>query len=97
MIAPKGPGHTVRWEYQNGQVQALFAVEQVLPEMQDHWRWLTLKGLAERAGSRQTSKKQRLIYLENKRFVRRLSELVKSGFETLVEAGYQPELYFECL
>ena len=37
MIAPKGPGHTVRWEYQNGQgVPALFAVEQDFPATQDH-------------------------------------------------------------
>ena len=101
MIAPKGPGHTVRWEYQNGQrVPALFAVEQ---DSSGSARSLALaytKELEERELGflKQTlKKKQKLIYLANKRFCGGLSELVKSGFETLVEAGYQPELaYFEC-
>ena len=103
MIAPKGPGHTVRWEYQNGQgVPALFAVEQ------DHSgdaRALAMayaKGIGgTRAGILETNFKEETetdLFGEQAVLCGGLSELVKSGFETLVEAGYQPELaYFECL
>ena len=76
MIAPKGPGHTVRWEYQNGQgVPALFAVEQDSSGSARSLAMAYAKGIGgTRAG------------------------ILESGFETLVEAGYQPELaYFECL
>ena len=72
MIAPKGPGHTVRWEYQNGQgVPALFAVEQDSSGSARSLAWLTLKGLEERELGylKQISKKkQKLIYLANKPF-----------------------------
>ena len=72
MIAPKGPGHTVRWEYQNGQgFQHCLQLSRILPEVQDHWQWLTLKGLAERELEflkQILKKKQKLIYLANKRF-----------------------------
>ncbi|MDC3167935.1 ketol-acid reductoisomerase, partial [Prochlorococcus sp. AH-716-D22] len=103
MIAPKGPGHTVRWEYQNGQgVPALFAVEQ---DYSGNARSLAMsyaKGIGgTRAGILETNFKEETetdLFGEQAVLCGGLSELVKSGFETLVEAGYQPELaYFECL
>ena len=103
MIAPKGPGHTVRWEYQNGQgVPALFAVEQ---DSSGNARSLAMayaKGIGgTRAGILETNFKEETetdLFGEQAVLCGGLSELVKAGFETLVEAGYQPELaYFECL
>ncbi len=103
MIAPKGPGHTVRWEYQNGQgVPALFAIEQ---DASGHARALAMayaKGIGgTRAGILETNFKEETetdLFGEQAVLCGGLSELVKAGFETLVEAGYQPELaYFECL
>jgi len=103
MIDPKGPGHTVRWEYQNGQgVPALFAVEQ---DSSGNARSLAMayaKGIGgTRAGILETNFKEETetdLFGEQVVLCGGLSELVKSGFETLVEAGYQPELaYFECL
>ncbi len=103
MIAPKGPGHTVRWEYQNGQgVPALFAIEQ---DASGQARELTMayaKGIGStRAGILETNFKEETetdLFGEQAVLCGGLSELVKAGFETLVDAGYQPELaYFECL
>ncbi len=103
MIAPKGPGHTVRWEYQNGQgVPALFAVEQ---DHSGNARALAMayaKGIGgTRAGILETNFKEETetdLFGEQAVLCGGLSELVKAGFETLVDAGYQPELaYFECL
>ena len=103
MIAPKGPGHTVRWEYQNGQgVPALFAIEQ---DASGNARALAMayaKGIGgTRAGILETNFKEETetdLFGEQAVLCGGLSELVKAGFETLVEAGYQPELaYFECL
>ncbi|MCH1458165.1 MAG: ketol-acid reductoisomerase, partial [Synechococcus sp. MOX_bin73] len=103
MSAPKGPGHTVRWEYQNGQgVPALFAIEQ---DASGHARGLAMayaKGIGgTRAGILETNFKEETetdLFGEQAVLCGGLSELVKAGFETLVEAGYQPELaYFECM
>ncbi len=103
MIAPKGPGHTVRWEFQNGQgVPALFAIEQ---DASGHARELAMayaKGIGgTRAGILETNFKEETetdLFGEQAVLCGGLSALVKAGFETLVEAGYQPELaYFECL
>ena len=103
MIAPKGPGHTVRWEYQNGQgVPALFAIEQ---DASGNARGLAMayaKGIGgTRAGILETNFKEETetdLFGEQAVLCGGLSELVKAGFETLVEAGYQPELaYFECM
>lgn len=103
MIAPKGPGHTVRWEYQNGQgVPALFAIHQ---DASGNARGLAMayaKGVGgTRAGILETNFKEETetdLFGEQAVLCGGLSELVKAGFETLVEAGYQPELaYFECL
>jgi len=103
MIAPKGPGHTVRWEYQNGQgVPALFAVEQNSSGNARSLAMAYAKGIGgTRAGILETNFKEETetdLFGEQAVLCGGLSELVKSGFETLVEAGYQPELaYFECL
>ena len=103
MIAPKGPGHTVRWEYQNGQgVPALFAVEQDYSGIARSLAMAYAKGIGgTRAGILETNFKEETetdLFGEQAVLCGGLSELVKSGFETLVEAGYQPELaYFECL
>ncbi len=103
MIAPKGPGHTVRWEYQNGQgVPALFAVEQDYSGNARSFAMAYAKGIGgTRAGILETNFKEETetdLFGEQAVLCGGLSELVKSGFETLVEAGYQPELaYFECL
>ncbi len=103
MIAPKGPGHTVRWEYQNGQgVPALFAIQQ---DASGNARALAMayaKAIGgTRAGILETNFKEETetdLFGEQAVLCGGLSELVKAGFETLVEAGYQPELaYFECL
>ncbi len=103
MIAPKGPGHTVRWEYQNGQgVPALFAVEQDYSGDARSLAMAYAKGIGgTRAGILETNFKEETetdLFGEQAVLCGGLSELVKAGFETLVEAGYQPELaYFECL
>ena len=103
MIAPKGPGHTVRWEYQNGQgVPALFAVEQDYSGKARSLAMAYAKGIGgTRAGILETNFKEETetdLFGEQAVLCGGLSELVKAGFETLVEAGYQPELaYFECL
>ena len=103
MIAPKGPGHTVRWEYQNGQgVPALFAIEQDSSGKARELAMAYAKGIGgTRAGILETNFKEETetdLFGEQAVLCGGLSELVKAGFETLVEAGYQPELaYFECL
>ena len=103
MIAPKGPGHTVRWEYQNGQgVPALFAIEQDSSGYARDLAMAYAKGIGgTRAGILETNFKEETetdLFGEQAVLCGGLSELVKAGFETLVEAGYQPELaYFECL
>jgi len=103
MIAPKGPGHTVRWEYENGQgVPALFAVAQDASGQARTLAMAYAKGIgATRAGILETSFKEETetdLFGEQAVLCGGLSALVKAGFETLVDAGYQPELaYFECL
>jgi len=103
MIAPKGPGHTVRWEFQNGQgVPALFAIEQNSSGKARDLAMAYAKGIGgTRAGILETNFKEETetdLFGEQAVLCGGLSALVKAGFETLVEAGYQPELaYFECL
>ncbi|MFN9645984.1 MAG: ketol-acid reductoisomerase [Cyanobacteriota bacterium] len=103
MIAPKGPGHTVRWEYQNGQgVPCLFAVYQDASGQARALAMAYAKAIGgTRAGILETNFKEETetdLFGEQAVLCGGLSELVKAGFETLVEAGYQPELaYFECL
>jgi ketol-acid reductoisomerase len=103
MIAPKGPGHTVREQYQAGAgVPCLVAVQQ--DATGDAKRlalaWAAAIGGA-RAGVLETTFKEETetdLFGEQAVLCGGVSALMKAGFETLVEAGYQPEsAYFECM
>lgn len=103
MVAPKGPGHLVRWEYEKGAgVPALIAIFQ---DASGHARDLALAhacGIgAGRAGIIETTFKEETetdLFGEQTVLCGGVTELVKAGFDTLVDAGYQPEIaYFECL
>ena len=103
MIAPKGPGHLVRRVFtQGGGVPALLAVHQD-PSGNAHNVGLAYaKGLgATRAGVIETTFREETetdLFGEQSVLCGGLSELIRAGFDTLVEAGYQPEVaYFECL
>ena len=103
MIAPKGPGHTVRSQYQEGKgVPCLVAIEQ------DYSGKALEKALAyaagiggARGGVLLTTFKEETetdLFGEQAVLCGGVSALIKAGFETLVKAGYQPEsAYFECL
>ncbi len=102
MIAPKGPGHLVRSEYEKGGgVPCLVAVEQDATgdDLQIALAWANGIGGA-RAGVLETTYKEETetdLFGEQVVLCGGLSALIKAGFETLVEAGYQPEIaYFEC-
>ncbi len=103
MIAPKGPGHLVRREYEDGRgVPALMAVHQ---DATGNARDLVLayaKGIgATRTGVIETTFKDECetdLFGEQSVLCGGATELVRAGYETLVEAGYDPRLaYFECL
>jgi ketol-acid reductoisomerase len=103
MIAPKGPGHLVRRQFTEGSgVPGLVAVEQ---DATGNARTLALayaKGIGcTRGGVIETSFKDETetdLFGEQAVLCGGASELVQAGFETLVEAGYDPEMaYFECL
>src|SRR5689334_17259126 len=103
MVAPKSPGHRVRELFVEGAgTPALFAVEQ---DATGHARALTLsyaKGIGvTRAGVIETTFKEETetdLFGEQAVLCGGTSELIKAGFQTLVDAGYQPEIaYFECL
>src|SRR4029078_11674033 len=103
MVAPKGPGHLLRSVYeQGGGVPALFAVEQD-PSCWPRARTLAYaRGIGStRAGVLETTFKEETetdLFGEQDLLWRGVSSLVKAAFETLVEAGYQPELaYFETM
>ncbi|MEM6253241.1 MAG: ketol-acid reductoisomerase [Cyanobacteria bacterium P01_D01_bin.156] len=103
MIAPKGPGHLVRRTYEQGQgVPALFAVFQNASGKARDMAMAYAKGIGgTRAGVLETTFREETetdLFGEQVVLCGGLSELIKAGFETLIEAGYQPELaYFECL
>lgn len=103
MVAPKGPGHLVRRTYEQGQgVPALFAVYQDASGQARDRAMAYAKGIGgTRAGILETTFREETetdLFGEQVVLCGGLSELIKSGFETLVNAGYQPELaYFECL
>jgi ketol-acid reductoisomerase len=103
MAAPKGPGHLVRRTYEQGQgVPALFAVYQDASGQARDLAMAYTKGIGgTRAGILETTFREETetdLFGEQAVLCGGLSELIKAGFETLVEAGYQPELaYFECL
>jgi ketol-acid reductoisomerase len=103
MVAPKGPGHLLRSVYeQGGGVPALFAVEQD-PSGTARARVLAYaRGIGStRAGVLETTFKEETetdLFGEQALLCGGVSALVKAAFETLVEAGYQPELaYFETM
>ncbi len=103
MIAPKGPGHLVRSTYVQGQgVPALIAVHQDSTGRAWQRTLAYARSLgAGRAGILETSFKEETetdLFGEQAVLCGGVSSLVKTGFETLVEAGYQPEVaYFEVL
>jgi ketol-acid reductoisomerase len=103
MVAPKGPGHLVRRVYtEGGGVPALIAVHQDASGKAKELSLAYAKGIgATRAGVLETSFKEETetdLFGEQAVLCGGVSELIKAGFETLVGAGYQPEIaYFECL
>ena len=103
MIAPKGPGHTVRSEYQRGGgVPCLVAVAQNPSgnALEIGLSYASAVG-GGRAGIIETSFKEECetdLFGEQAVLCGGLVELIRAGFETLVEGGYAPEMaYFECL
>jgi ketol-acid reductoisomerase len=103
MVAPKGPGHLVRRQYTEGRgVPALVAVEQDATGNALALGLSYAKGIgATRAGVLKTTFTEETetdLFGEQAVLCGGLSELIKAGFDTLVQAGYQPEAaYFECL
>jgi len=102
MIAPKGPGHTVRREYQqNGGVPCLVCVEQdTCGNAKDVALSYACAIGAGRSGILETTFREECetdLFGEQAVLCGGLVGLIKAGFETLVEAGYAPEMaYFEC-
>ena len=103
MVAPKGPGHTVRGEYQKGGgVPCLIAVHQdACGNAHDIGLAYASAIGGGRAGVIETSFREECetdLFGEQVVLCGGLVELIRAGFETLVEAGYAPEMaYFECL
>ena len=103
MIAPKGPGHLVRSEYVRGAgVPALLAIFQDASGTAKATALAYARGIgATRAGVIETTFKEETetdLFGEQSVLCGGVSELVKAGFDTLVEAGYQPEIaFFECM
>lgn len=102
MVAPKGPGHLVRREYERGAgVPALVAIHQDATGQAMQRALAYAKGIgAARAGILETTFKEETetdLFGEQVVLCGGLTSLIKAGFETLVAAGYQPEIaYFEC-
>src|SRR3989339_47105 len=103
MIAPKGPGHLVRRTYEQGSgVPCLIAVEQDPSGNTKDLALAWAKGIGgARSGVIETNFKNETetdLFGEQAVLCGGSAELIKAGFETLVEAGYPPELaYFECM
>jgi ketol-acid reductoisomerase len=103
MVAPKGPGHLVRRVFTEGKgVPDLIAVYQDASGKAKEIALAYAKGIGgTRAGVIETTFKEETetdLFGEQAVLCGGCSELVKAGFDTLVEAGYQPEIaYFECL
>jgi len=103
MIAPKGPGHLVRRQYTEGRgVPGLIAIFQDASGKAQELALAYAYGIgASRAGVIQTTFQEETesdLFGEQSVLCGGLTSLIKKGFETLVEAGYQPEIaYFECL
>ncbi|BAC90598.1 ketol-acid reductoisomerase [Gloeobacter violaceus] len=103
MVAPKGPGHLVRRVFTEGKgVPCLFAVEQDASGRARATAMAYARAIGgTRAGILETTFREEAetdLFGEQTVLCGGLTALIKAGFETLVEAGYQPELaYFECL
>ena len=103
MVAPKGPGHLVRRQFEDGRgVPCLVAVEQDATGGALALALAYAKGIGgTRAGAIKTTFTEETetdLFGEQAVLCGGASALVKAGFETLVEAGYQPEVaYFECM
>jgi len=103
MVAPKGPGHLVRRQYQEGRgVPALIAIYQNPSGEAKKVALAWAKGIGgTRGGVIETSFKEETetdLFGEQTVLCGGASALVQAGFEVLVEAGYSPEMaYFECL
>jgi len=103
MIAPKSPGHLVRRTYTEGAgVPALIAVHQDASGKAKEFALAYAKGIGStKAGVLETTfgeETETDLFGEQAVLCGGATELVKAGFDTLVEAGYQPEIaYFECL
>ena len=103
MVAPKGPGHLVRSEYETGAgVPSLVAIHQDATGEALGKALAYANGIgAARAGVIGTTFQEETetdLFGEQAVLCGGVSELIKAGFDTLVEAGYQPEIaYFECL
>jgi ketol-acid reductoisomerase len=103
MIAPKSPGHRVRELYEEGRgTPALLAVHQDVSGQAKAVALAYAKGIGcTRAGVIETTFAEETetdLFGEQAVLCGGVTELIKAGFETLVEAGYQPEIaYFECL
>lgn len=102
MIAPKGPGHTVRSQYQEGKgVPCLIAISQDPSGDSEQIALAYAAGIGgARAGVFETSFKEETetdLFGEQAVLCGGVTELIKAGFDTLVEAGYSPNMaYFEC-
>ena len=103
LVAPKGPGHLVRSEYEKGGgVPCLIALGEGAAESTKQIGLAYAKGIGgTRGGVIETSFAEETetdLFGEQVVLCGGVSELVKAGFETLVDAGYQPEMaYFECM
>ena len=103
MVAPKGPGHTVRSQYLEGKgVPSLIAVYQDASGKAKDYALAYASGIgAGRAGILETTFKEETetdLFGEQAVLCGGVTELMKAGFDTLVEAGYEPEMaYFECI
>lgn len=103
MVAPKGPGHTVRYQYEDGGgVPSLIAVYQDASGRAKDYALAYASGIgAGRAGILETTFREETetdLFGEQAVLCGGVTELMKAGFDTLVAAGYQPEsAYFECV
>ena len=103
MVAPKGPGHTVRSQYLEGKgVPSLIAIHQDYTGKAKEYALAYASGIgAGRAGILETSFREETetdLFGEQAVLCGGVTELMKAGFDTLVEAGYEPEMaYFECI
>jgi ketol-acid reductoisomerase len=103
MVAPKGPGHTVRSQYLEGKgVPSLIAIHQDASGKAKDYALAYAGGIgAGRAGILETSFREETetdLFGEQSVLCGGVTALMKAGFDTLVEAGYAPEMaYFECI